>query len=310
MLDPARRLPFNGIRDGRGYTWGHPVTMNRLRFRERDIVHPKPKGVTRVMVLGDSLTFGNGLATEERYTDLLELRLRDRFLKKKIEVLNFGVESASTVFESGVLSKGLAWVDPDLIIIGFCLNDPQPGQQGDSPEKLFFDRHFGVPLRRVEVLSRKIFLPHVGTAFRKGMYGLAEAAGFFPPWMKVLDQAYRKESAEWKEFEKALASIKEMSDKKKLPPPVFIVLNQGVTLNRPTDYRNPDKNLRHFLTWYRQAEEAAARLGFETVNVEDEIRSQLPNRILSVNPADNHPSAELNQLYAKKLAEKLADKLK
>src|SRR5262245_41844844 len=84
--DPRKSLPPNGMVNGKLITWGHAVENNRFGFRERDFVTPKPAGVFRIMVLGDSLTWGAGLAPEERYTNLLEKSLSEKFPQKKIEV--------------------------------------------------------------------------------------------------------------------------------------------------------------------------------------------------------------------------------
>ena len=92
-----------------------------------------------------------------------------------------------------------------------------------------------------------------------------------------------------------------MSDEMKLPPPVFAVLNQGTHTDQPTDYNNPDEELKIYLQWYHQAEKAASELGFAAYGHEKEIASQLSNEILAVNVVDVHPSKELNQLYAKEL---------
>ncbi len=73
-------------RDGGGYTrytWGHVVVNNRHGFRERDFVVPKPQGVFRIMVLGDSLTWGQGLGVKERYTNLPEYSLRQSLPAKR-----------------------------------------------------------------------------------------------------------------------------------------------------------------------------------------------------------------------------------
>ncbi|MYH27884.1 MAG: SGNH/GDSL hydrolase family protein [Acidobacteria bacterium] len=128
VFDPHRRLPVNARIDGVRYTWGHRVENNGYGFRERDFTSPKPSGVYRVMVLGDSFTWGAGLAVEERYTAIAEALLneashRGRF---EFEVLNFGLRAAPTTEERDVLRDYKDLVRPDLIVVGFCINDPQP----------------------------------------------------------------------------------------------------------------------------------------------------------------------------------------
>lgn len=99
--------------------------MGRIGFRDDfDIVTPKPKGVFRIIVLGDSLTWGAGLATGERYTNLLSRRLNEEIKESVFEVLNLAHSGAPLIAYRNRLVKYVDILDPDLIIVGFCLNDP------------------------------------------------------------------------------------------------------------------------------------------------------------------------------------------
>jgi len=69
-------------------------------------------------------------------------------------------------------------------------------------------------------------------------------------------------------------------------------------------------SLRVFLRWYHQAEAAAAAAGFRVYDHEKEIATELSTESLTVNPIDGHPSANLNRVYAKKLAAAIADSLR
>ncbi len=98
-FSPYNNLPKDGVVDGRLYTWGHLVVKNRYGFRGRNFETPKPKGVYRVAVFGDSLTYGVGLAVNERYTNIAEQLLNEAFDDRQFEVLNFGICGWSTVKE-------------------------------------------------------------------------------------------------------------------------------------------------------------------------------------------------------------------
>ncbi len=60
----------------RSYTADKPVTTNSAGFRDREWVRPKPTGRLRVMMLGDSLTFGNLVRIEDTFARKLEERLK------------------------------------------------------------------------------------------------------------------------------------------------------------------------------------------------------------------------------------------
>jgi lysophospholipase L1-like esterase len=299
LTDARRGLGFNYVPL---YTWGNAVRNNSLGFREKEFAIPKPAGTYRIMVLGDSLTWGAGLAAEQRYTDLLEDYLANRFPKRSIEVLNFGLSAAPTTQERDILRKYRESVQPDLIVIGFCLNDPQPKDQDHSPEKEAFERTYG---RRIKALAERLArvrLRHVGELLEEAAHRFAEKLGIVPTWEVALQRTYEKNSREWLDFEEALRDIKSMSDRMGLPPPVFAILNQGLP-DRSVSYEEPSGEIRLWSKWYRQAEESAAMIGFRTHNHERDVIWRLPGNALTVNAVDGHPSARLNEVYAKKLFE-------
>jgi|GEM_PF-2998450 len=97
------------------------ILTNSLGMRDREYTVAKPDGVFRIAVLGDSITFGFGVNQEEVYTEVLEDRLLSE--GRKIEVMNFAVPGYSTLKEVEQYRYKVAEYDPDLVIIGYCMND-------------------------------------------------------------------------------------------------------------------------------------------------------------------------------------------
>jgi len=99
------------------FAWGAEVTVNDRGYRgpERPIVEPR----RRIVVLGDSITFGNRLPFGATYPAVLHGLLSPL----GIDVINLGVGGYDTIQEVALLKKrGLA-ERPSLVILGFCLND-------------------------------------------------------------------------------------------------------------------------------------------------------------------------------------------
>jgi len=284
---------------GKLITWGHPVENNRFGYRERDFATPKPPGVFRIVILGDSLTWGAGLAPDERYSNLLEKSLNETYPVKKFEVLNFGIPGGPTIEERDILRKYREQVQPDLIIVGFCINDPQPKSQDYSVERERFEARTARTLVSVRYRLGRIGLPAIAVLIKNATYGFAEKTNMIPTWEVSLDRTYVKSSSEWQAFVTALTDIKQMSDEMKLPAPIFAALNQGEKTG--SDYLKPDETINYFVKWTRQAEAAANEAGFKALDYEKEIPIELANDSLVINVLDGHPSAKLNQLYAKKL---------
>lgn len=101
------------------------IRTNNFGMRDTEPVPIEDDSVFRIVVLGDSFTFGFRVAGEETYPSVLEERLNQGAAEKRFDVLNLGVSGYNTQDEALVLEhKALAW-QPDLVIVGYVLNDPE-----------------------------------------------------------------------------------------------------------------------------------------------------------------------------------------
>lgn len=130
---PETRLSYRMRAGMAGIVRGVPVRTNQLGFRGPEI-DPDPAPEThRILVLGDSVTFGFRMTEEEIFPTLLAQRLRED-PDGPWEVLNFGVEGYNTVAELEVLrTAGLA-LRPETVVLVVNLNDydetPAVGPRG------------------------------------------------------------------------------------------------------------------------------------------------------------------------------------
>lgn len=114
---------------------GEQIRTNLDGFRGREYSIVKPKNTFRIIMLGDSETFSQKLQENEALSAQLESILNQQSKGVRYEVLNFGVEGYSTFQELEMLeTKGLKY-GPDLLILNYCLNDPEPGEY-------YFDKSF------------------------------------------------------------------------------------------------------------------------------------------------------------------------
>lgn len=107
-----------------GWFAGVPAHTNSLGFRDtREYSLTKSPGTFRILVLGDSVTFGHGALYETSYPYLLEQRLREWRPDVKWEVWNLGVPGYNTAQELASLNEVGERYAPDLVIVGFFQND-------------------------------------------------------------------------------------------------------------------------------------------------------------------------------------------
>ncbi len=132
------------FKPGRGWrtrVGNHPVLPNAYGLREREI-GPKEPGVFRILVLGDSVTFGHGQPVEVTFARQLEQILADK--EPRIEVLNAGIPGWSTYQERLFYEQYGESLAPDLVLVAFVLNDVTEIHEGLlelSAEKAFWAIH-------------------------------------------------------------------------------------------------------------------------------------------------------------------------
>ncbi len=103
-----------------GRAWGSHVEINAHGYRGRLGAPGKFPGY-RIIVLGDSISFGNFLSVESTFPHQLGQSLSE--YSPEYEVLNFGVGGYDTLQEVALLElRGPVYL-PDLVIVAFCLND-------------------------------------------------------------------------------------------------------------------------------------------------------------------------------------------
>jgi len=98
----------------------HPE-VNSRRLRGKEIKVPKPAGIFRVLILGDSVTYGVRVARENTFASLLERMLTSIHIPS--EVLNAGVLGYTTYNEVQFFAEFGSTLQADLVIIAVCLND-------------------------------------------------------------------------------------------------------------------------------------------------------------------------------------------
>ena len=100
------------------------IRYNEHGYRDYEYSLKKPEGIFRVLVLGDSQTFGHGIKDlKDTWVKKLEAKLQKEGRNASIEVLNIsgpGWNSDTHLYE---LFKNGFKFNPDLVILAYALND-------------------------------------------------------------------------------------------------------------------------------------------------------------------------------------------
>jgi lysophospholipase L1-like esterase len=159
------------------------VRSNTLGFREDESALARKSGLPRLVVVGDSFTWGQGVAAEARFTERLEHALRQS--GHEIEVLNFGRPGTNTVDQIEVLEAVVLPLQPDWLLLQWFVNDVETGDPGGwaSYWRLVPSDRIGDWLHRNSALY---FIAN--QQWRE----LQIRAGFAPSFTRVMAERYRE----------------------------------------------------------------------------------------------------------------------
>lgn len=146
---PWMTQDFYRLVDGPGYEIVPNATpeISNLGMRGKDRTAAKPAGVKRVLVVGDSIAYGIGVAAEQTFAATLETILNTYHPDAPVEVLNGGVAGYNTAQELAFLDQRGFDLEPDVIVLAYCPNDvlvtPIVFKDGDRMRFFCPDREIG-----------------------------------------------------------------------------------------------------------------------------------------------------------------------
>lgn len=98
------------------------IESNSKGLREDEFNKTPPEDTYRILVVGDSFTFGWGLKRSDRYTELLEKRLNKDY-SQKYQIVNAGIPGWGLKdYYKFIEHRGLDY-NPDMIVVGLVGND-------------------------------------------------------------------------------------------------------------------------------------------------------------------------------------------
>jgi lysophospholipase L1-like esterase len=269
---------FFSIRWSRG---GH-VQTHEHGFRERPFSMAKAAGTYRIVVLGDSFTFGNGLEAADRYSDRLQ-----QFLSGTFEVLNFGTPGANTPQHLHTLRSRVLPADPDFVLLQWFINDIE----GDSVE--------GRPVIRPLIPTLAI---HNWLQAHSALYTVANmrwgeiqvtsgVAGSYPDYLQV--RAGDPNSADARRDADTLKKI--IAETRGQGRGIGIVLFPDP---------GPDMGDSYPFAYLHDRVMAVCReTNIPCLDLRKDYAAVSDRRSLWVSPFDHHPSAKANEIAAVKILE-------
>jgi len=264
------RVDFVHRPNGKAFLMGAEVTTNDFGMRDRERAKPKPPGTFRIVALGDSITMGWGVQQDMTYPAQLERMLNAQPPKGfqqglRYEVLNLGVGNYNTTQEVMSLRNiGLSF-NPDLIILGYFINDAEPTPTHSRGFLIEHSYLFAFLVSRLRLLK-----PHTGT------------------YLDYYRELYGDNQPGWQVTQGALRDLASISRERSIPAIMFIIpemhdLGEGYP----------------FAGIHRQLEQIGATIGLPVVDLLPVFKGRKPESSFWVSPLDAHHNAPAQGLMAK-----------
>ncbi|RIK70505.1 MAG: hypothetical protein DCC66_04260 [Planctomycetota bacterium] len=164
LYQPSAR--FASVYDLAGDARGYFGSAGRIEYEINSLglrgpLPPVEKGadVYRVICLGDSFTFGEGVKEGDTWPRQLERLLASRMPGRRVEVINAGIQAYDTKDAAALYLLKLAAYKPDAVILGFCLNDATDAaetiRQNEATKKGFERSPLARVSRIAEIVERR-----------------------------------------------------------------------------------------------------------------------------------------------------------
>lgn len=260
----------------------NPIEINSMGLRDREYTAKKTKGVFRILVLGDSVAFGDGIRIEDTFPKQLErmLNASDRFA----EVLNGGVRGYNTVSELAMLKETGFYYSPDLVIVAYVLNDAEPMARQKG-----LIAHKAGPLYKLKEFIKNNFYLY---SFFRRILELARRHSGPKNFLESYEDQFLPTHEGWLESYKALAEIKRSCDEK----------NAALLLVVIPRLDNLDSEIHP--AWFkiqRQVVQAGVSLGIETLDLLPAFQKE-DVRLIRLTARDIfHPNPNGHRIIAKEI---------
>ena len=253
--------------NGRARLMGTDVVINSRGLRSPEFnVEPTP-GVRRLIVLGDSLTFGWGVEEPDTYSRVLERMLNGS--GRRYEVINAGVGNYNTSQEvAWFAERGLAY-KPDEVVLGFYINDAEPTPR--RSESWLAARSYGY-----------VVLASAWDALQRAM-GMKE--GF----VEYYAQLYRDENPGWQASQKALDLLIETCRSRGIGLRIVLL---------PELHHVDDSYPFRFV--HERVVARVTNQGVPVLDLDGAFKEHRPES-LWVSPGDAHPNALAQRIIAQRL---------
>jgi lysophospholipase L1-like esterase len=268
-----RRVEISGA--SYAYYWHNILHVHdKNGMRRTTPFPPKSASQFRIIIVGDSLTYGYGVQEEETYPMQIEAALKTKF---NVEVLNLGVTGCQSEDILKIVREYTPLLQPDLIIYGVCLNDFLPSGVREYKNDMAYK--FPLPERMKTFLSERTSIGQlVSRVYNSILMEIGLRNDFWTDILKDFENYQTR-------FSKDAKTMNNLALSMGLPPIVAMVLNQ-----------DPDLNSKGYQI-AMVAERHLTNAGMTVIPTE-ELYKKYDKQLMVVSPWEGHPNANAHTIFA------------
>lgn len=258
--------------------------QNSSGFRLPEFTIAHPPDTFRVVIVGDSFTWGDGVELAQTYHRLLQARFDREWVSPapKVEIVALGVNGSNFPDNVTRLMTFGARLQPDLALVQFFNNDLQYRATQDLLASADNDSYTDFLMETTAA----------GRLLRDELQRLRRS----DKWMVELERAYDPSSQEWGIFESVLAALDAWRTASGVPV-AFLSFPDVDTCQRRANY----DHFEHPPPTYSlvaRAEHEIERRKFPLLRVLDAFRARAGDRFLAVSKANAHFGPLAHELAA------------
>lgn len=238
---------------------------NSQGFRTPEYTLAHPPNTFRILVLGDSITWGQGVKLEETFPQVLQSLLHQKCPEVQYELIGMGVRGHRLADNLMKLLVHGQYLKPDLVLIQVCVNDLD-----------FYDY---VSISHFQgVAKQKIKSP-----------------------VEIQKEIWKEGTLDWKIFSECLDAIEKWSQVNSVPVGfLFFPVVDAI----PAGHNFEHYDVKSF-PWLRDFEKVIDEVRsrkYPTIFLMDQYREKAGDSYLAVSKTDGHPNVYAHRLAAEAIA--------
>ncbi len=260
---------------------------NSRGYRDKERTLAKPPGLKRLLSLGDSFAWGAGIEFDDTYGQRLERQLGRR-RHEAWEVVQLALPGMNTVDEASQLhEEGLAY-SPDLVVVGYVLNDSEDSEAAEARRAREWAEEKREK-REPRFLDRIALFRLVGSRLFATAENRRRIAGY--------RSMYRPDAPGWVAGRKALKHMADLCTEKGIP---FVVVIFPL-------FANPQGADYPFADIHATVSAAASAAGARVVDLRPAYEGLRWDLLVVDGAADEHPNEIAHRIAAAFILKKLDD---